>query len=129
MDRKKYVRDAIIIIGLSFIGGFIGGIILGMNGVIDPKAAMGTIAILNIITISIGFWIVGCLYKKSAKERFNYLGYVGIAVWLFGLINIILKISTVTQWFASIIFVIICLGIGGGLSLLTCKAKPKEDNI
>ncbi len=126
MDWKLYIRDVVIIIGLSFLGGFIGGMALGAKGVMDPEVIMGTIAILNIITVSIGFWIVGCLYKKEVKERFNYLGYVGIAVWLFGLVNIALGVSTLVQWFASVIFVIICLGIGGGLSLLTCKTKTQE---
>ncbi|MBN2768247.1 MAG: hypothetical protein JXQ68_04035 [Campylobacterales bacterium] len=126
MNKAMYIRDVVIIIGLSFLGGLISGITLGAKGVMDPEIIMGTIAILNIITVSVGFWVVGCLYKKEVKERFNYLGYVGIAVWLFGLINIALGVSTLAQWFASVIFVLICLGIGGGLSLLTCKPRIQE---
>jgi hypothetical protein len=64
--------------------------------------------------------------KKPAMQRFNYLGYVGISVWLFGLINILIGLSNITQWVLSVIFVLICLAIGGGLSLLTCKVKTEE---
>lgn len=122
MDVKLYVRDVAIIILLSFFGGFIVGIVK----INDLETYTTIIAIISFITTTAGFWIVGCLSKKSAMQRFNYLGYVGIVVWLFGIINILIGLSNITLWALSSIFVLICLGIGGGLSLLTCKTKTQE---
>jgi len=126
MDVKLYVRDVAIIILLSFFGGFIGGMVLRMAGIQDYETLTLVIALISIVTTVAGFWIVGCLNKEAPKERFSYLGYVGISVWLFGLINIAMGVSNITQWMLSSMFVLICLAIGGGLSLLTCKAKIEE---
>jgi FtsH-binding integral membrane protein len=126
MDVKLYVRDVAIVILLSFVGGFIGGFILGVARINEPEIVTIVIAIISIVSTVAGFWIVGCLSKKSTMQRFNYLGYVGISVWLFGLINILIGLSNITQWVLSVIFVLICLAIGGGLSLLTCKVKIEE---
>jgi hypothetical protein len=126
MDVKLYVRDVAIIILLSFFGGFIGGFVLGVARINEPEVMTLVIAVISIVTTIAGFWIVGCLSKKSAMQRFNYLGYVGISVWLVGLTNIAVGLSNITQWMLSSIFILICLAIGGGLSLLTCKAKIEE---
>ncbi len=126
MDVKLYVRDVAIVILLSFVGGFIGGFVLGVARINEPEVVTIVIAVISIVTTIAGFWIVGCLNKEAPKERFSYLGYVGISVWLFGLINILVGLSSITQWVLSVIFVLICLAIGGGLSLLTCKVKTEE---
>jgi hypothetical protein len=126
MDVKLYVRDVAIIILLSFFGGFIGGFVLGVAKINEPEVMTLVIAVISIVSTVAGFWIVGCLNKEAPKERFSYLGYVGISVWLFGLINILVGLSSITQWVLSVIFVLICLAIGGGLSLLTCKVKTEE---
>jgi hypothetical protein len=126
MDVKLYVRDVAIIILLSFFGGFIGGFVLGVAKINEPEVVTIVIAVISIVTTIAGFWIVGCLNKEAPKERFSYLGYVGISVWLFGLINILVGLSSIKQWILSAIFVLIYLAIGGGLSLLTCKVKTEE---
>ncbi len=126
MDVKLYIRDVAIVILLSFVGGFIGGFVLGVAKINEPEVMTLVIAVISIVSTVAGFWIVGCLNKEAPKERFSYLGYVGISVWLFGLINILIGLSSITQWVLSVIFVLICLAIGGGLSLLTCKVKTEE---
>jgi hypothetical protein len=126
MDIKKYLRDVAIILLISFAGGFIGGFIIGIAKINDLETYTTVIAIISFITTTAGFWIVGCLNKENIEKRFSYLGYVGIAVWLFGIINILIGLSNITLWALSSIFVLICLGIGGGLSLLTCKTKTQE---
>ncbi len=112
---KSIVRDAAIVLALTFAGGFVIGF---ANPAGDNYAA---IALSNLIFSSLGFFIAGCLTKVS---RFNHLIKVAIVVWLCSALNIFLGITPM-QWAASIVFLLVTMGIGGGLSLLAVKAPGK----
>ncbi len=135
----KYLRDIAIVIFLTTsmnifffiwitIDAFNSGNAVSLKTIFETMlftqmALGGILQLFYMIAIPLGFWIVGCLNKKNIKERFFYLGYVGIGVWLLELIYVALKLSSITQWFSSIIPIFIFIILGGGLSLLTCKAK------
>lgn len=127
---KRYIIDVIIVIGLSAIGGFFIGF-FGAFAAIDNETKMMLIAASNLVSLLIGFWIVGCINKTEEASRFKYLGYVMLAVWLFGLVNVAVFGFPLSQWIISGIFVVVLGVVGGGLSFLTCKAvsSTKEEDI
>lgn len=127
---KRYIIDVIIVIGLSAIGGFFIGF-FGAFTAIDDGTKMMLIAASNLVSILIGFWIVGCINKTEEASRFKYLAYVMLAVWLFGLVNVVAFDFPLSQWIVSGIFVVVLGVLGGGLSFLTCKAvsSQKEEDI
>ncbi len=114
---KAVVRDVAIVLALTFLGGFAVGY---ASPTTDNVAA---IAMSNFIFASLGFFIAGCLTKVS---RFNHLSKVAVVVWLCSALNIFLGVTPI-QWAASIIFILITMGIGGSLSLLAVKAPGKPD--
>lgn len=123
---KRYIIDVIIVIGLSAIGGFFIGF-FGAFTQISEENKMMLIAISNLVSILIGFWIVGCINKTGELSRFKYLAYVMVGVWLFGLVNVALFNFSIYQWIASGIPIVILGVLGGGISFLTCKAVENQE--
>ncbi len=115
INTKALVRDAVIVFGLTFLGGFVVGF---ANPGADNTVA---IALSDFIFASLGFFIAGCLTKVS---RFNHLSKVVLAVWLISALNMFIG-ATPIQWVFGLIVLFVTMGIGGGLSLLAVKA-PKE---
>ena len=107
-------RDAIIAFALTFLGGFV----IGLSRP-DPSFYMLAIAASNLIFLSIGFVISGCLAKN---ERFKHLIKVALVVWALGLINILFGVQF-KQWIFSIIFILVSMAIGGGISFLFVKSN------
>lgn len=123
---KRYIIDLLIVLGLSALGGFLIGF-FGAFTSIDDETKMMLIALSNLITLLIGFWIVGCINKTGELSRFKYLAYVMVGVWLFGLVNVALFDFSIYQWIASGIPIIILGVLGGGISFLTCKAVENQE--
>ena len=120
MNAKSIVRDAAIVLVLTFFGGFVIGFAnpYGNNAV--------AIAVSNTIFSSIGFFIAGCLKKEA---RFQHLSKVVLLVWLASALNIFFGVSIV-QWIASILFLYVTMGVGGGLSFIFVKAQePNQQHV
>lgn len=108
------IRDVIIIWVLTALGGFIVGLATSSSGK-EPGQIMLWIALSNLILGSIAFTLIGCL---APAPRWRHLGFVALASWVTGLINVIFMDVTAIQWIGSVIFIAIIMGIGGGLSHL-----------
>lgn len=115
MNWKPIIRDALIIVILTAIGGFI----IGISGAPDSSAFLAII-VSNILFTCVGFTISGAIAKIN---RFQHLFKVAICVWIFGLINIFFGL-TFLSWVFSSIFVLICMGIGGLASFIFVRT-PK----
>jgi hypothetical protein len=117
INYKAVARDAAIVLGLTFLGGFV-------IGITSPNELnISAIAISNIVLSVVGFFIAGCLTKSL---RFQHLSVVALCVWLVSAHNILLGVSFL-QWVFSSVYVLITMGVGGGLSLLFVK-PIKEEN-
>ena len=84
--------------------------------------SMRAIALSNLVFGTIGFVISGALAKGN---RWRHLAWVGLGVWLAGLINVFLSGFAIRQWLISIFVVAIMAGVGGGLSYLFGNGKPE----
>jgi len=114
---KELSRDAFIVLGLTFLGGFI----VGISG--QGQDHLLAVAISNLIFSTLGFFIAGCLNKSN---RFKHLSKVVLIVWVVSLVNLLFGITPL-QWLSSIIFLFITMGIGGGLSLLFVKQQSEAN--
>ena len=103
------LRDIVIIVALTFIGGFVIGL------AVAPTSSRGMLAIAasNLLLGTVGFVISGCL---AVRNRWRHLPYVGLGVWLAGLMNVLFFGFGIVQWFFSIIAVALMMGIGGAIS-------------
>jgi hypothetical protein len=112
------IRDVFIIVVLTAVGGFVVGFTMG----IKSSAAMLAIALSNMVFGTIGFIISGCLAKGN---RWWHLAWVGIGVWLAGLINVFAFGFGIVQWIFSVVAIGIMMGLGGGLSYFFRKDDDK----
>jgi len=117
----KIARDVAIIIALTFLGGFV----IGLAGPSDPGRFALAIAVSNILFMTAGFTLSGALAKT---DRFKHLLKVALGVWLFSLVNILLGISNLVQWAFALIFILLAMGLGGGLSFAFVRV-PKASGI
>ena len=116
---KIILRNSIIVFGLSALGGMVIGITIAFSGVQNiPFAA---IAISNIIFGIVGFFICGCI---TPQERWKYLSYTAITVWVFSLVNLLFAAGKLTliNWFIGLPVTFIFMLIGGGISTLFVKS-------
>jgi hypothetical protein len=108
----KVIRDVAIIVILT---GIAGAAMQGILGTTAPAGAVRAIALSNLIFGTIGFVISGALARRN---RWAHLAWVGLGVWLAGLINVFLSGVPIAQWLVSIFVVAVMMGVGGGLSYL-----------
>jgi hypothetical protein len=113
---KALVRDTVIVLALTFVGGLIVGITLGDAA--RSQGALLAVGLSNILLSIVGFCISGALVKV---DRFKHLFKVAIAVWLVSFINTLFSVVTITQWLGSSIVILISMGLGGGLSYLFAR--------
>jgi hypothetical protein len=106
------IRDVIIVAVLTAIGGSIVGLASGRADMSSPRFVLG-LAASNILLGSVGFVIVGYLAKGN---RWRHLAHVAVGVWLVGLLNVMVGMISFGQWFFSVFFVALIMGVGGGLS-------------
>ena len=110
------IRDVVIVWVLTAIGGFVIGLTGGAQR--NPQQMMLAIVASNFLLGTIAFTISGCL---APAPRWRHLAFVALGSWITSLINVAVLNVTIAQWFFSIIFLSIIMGIGGGLSYIFKK--------
>lgn len=104
-------RDTLIVFALTFAGTFLAG----MVGPQDPESKLYTLAAVNLVFTAVGFAISGAMAKF---DRFSHLWKVALALWLVGLVNVLLVGAAMSQWVMSLAFILVAMGIGGAASYL-----------
>jgi hypothetical protein len=105
------VRDTLIVFALTFVGTFVAGLV----GPQDPESKLYTLATVNLAFTAMGFAISGVLARF---DRFSHLLKVAVALWLVGLVNVLLVGASLGQWALSLVFILVAMGIGGAASYL-----------
>jgi len=101
---RPILRDVAIIVALTFLGGCI------MRAVRSSSREM---LVANLVLTTVGFVISGCL---AVGSRWRHLAYVGLGVWLAGLMNVLFFGVSIVYWPFSIIFVALTMRLGGAMS-------------
>ncbi|MEM8779305.1 MAG: hypothetical protein AAGF26_10625 [Cyanobacteria bacterium P01_G01_bin.49] len=120
MSWKIILRNSVIVLGLTALGGFIIGIASTSSPGGIPLAAL---AVSNLLFSIVGFFICGCI---TTQERWKYLSYTAIVVWLISFVNLFFMGSAVNvgHWLIGLPLTFILMLIGGGISTLFVKS-PK----
>ena len=108
-------RDVAIVWGLTFLGGFVVGLTGGKHGAHQVTMVL---ALSNLFFGTLGFTIAGYL---APHPRWNHLAYVALGAWLTSLVNVAFFHVKVTQWMTGGFFMLVIMGVGGGLSYLFKK--------
>ena len=119
MNWGRIVRDALLIMLITALGGFLIGVFAASRG---DKSSMAAIAVSNIGLATIGFAISGSLTRAN---RVRHLLSVAALVWLLSLANVAFGIS-LAQWAASAIAILFSCGVGGAISALMFRRTPNE---
>ena len=119
--NAKVFRNAAITIGLSFVGGFLIGILRSMGG-FSMNSYILLIGASNLFSITLGGVISGLSVPRESLVR--HLQAVGLLVWLFGLVNVALGITDFAGFIFSSVFVAACVALGGWISGLL--ANPRD---
>jgi hypothetical protein len=119
VNVKAVVRDVLIIMGLTFLAGFV----IGLTGVARGPNAVLAMAAGNLVFMIVGFTISGALART---RRFNHLLWVALGVWLASIINVLFFGATIIQWFMSVVVILALMGIGGLLSYAFVR-NPKPE--
>lgn len=107
------IRDVVLINVVSFILGFL--LAFAMPN-FSFEEMMPTIALFNIVILTLSFLISGCVAKVN---RFRHLSIVAILIWLGSIVNIyIVPGGSLLTWLISSIFIGITMLIGGSFSFL-----------
>lgn len=107
------IRDVVLINVVTFILGFFLGFAMPNHSF---EEMIPTIALFNIVILTLGFLISGCAAKVN---RFRHLRAVAILIWLGSIVNIyIIPGASLLTWLISSIPIAITMLIGGGLSFL-----------
>jgi hypothetical protein len=101
------VRDVLIVMALSFIGGWA----VDMTGYGNFLAIAAAGDLLGIV----GFIIAGYL---AVGNRWRHLFHVAIGFWLGSIVNVLFGPFGIFQWLLSILTVALMMGVGGSLSFL-----------
>ncbi len=120
IEWKGVARDVGIVFMLTFLGGLVVGFTASLTG---AETNITAIALSNIVFGTVGFTISGCIVKLN---RFKHLSQVALGVWLLSLINVAFGLVDIQQWLASILSVLLMMGLGGGLSYLFVRTPPAE---
>ena len=116
----KVFRNAAITIGLSFVGGFLGLMLLVM-GEFSMNSYILLIGASNLFSITLGGVISGLSVPRESLVR--HLLAVGLLVWLFGLVNVALGIIDFTGFIFSSVIVAACVALGGWISGLFANSR------
>jgi len=125
---KSILRDAVLIFLLTGLGGFVIGFIGSIANSIQPNTitsnkAMELVGISNLLLSIIGLTISGYKIKENVAD---HLAYVGLAIWIMSLINIIIGKINLIQWLTSILVVIFCCLISYVFVRILLKLKRNK---
>ncbi|HWN07931.1 MAG TPA: hypothetical protein VNO50_01355 [Pyrinomonadaceae bacterium] len=124
MKVRQILIGVALVYGFTFVGGFIVGVVASTGGIPAPLAIVG-VMISNLILSVLAFCIAGVLIKT---ERFKSLLVVAVICWLLSALNMsFIPEFTVIQWAFSLVFILVTMGAGGGLSFLFAPAAPKSN--
>lgn len=117
------LRDTAIIMGLTFLGGFILGVVFALAKV-DSERMVWAMAASNMIWGTAGFFIAAMLTRQN---RWAHLWQVSLAVWVLSLMNVLIMGATLAQWVGGLVFILLMMGIGGGIaSLIVSEGKTES---
>lgn len=116
MNFKLILRDVAIIFGLTFVGGFVIGV-LGAILSIPEQTAPLLIGLSNIVLGIIGFTIAG---TSNPPQRWKHLLLVALCLWPLGLLNLLAGVTFV-QWIFSIIVILFMMAVGGVISMAVSR--------
>lgn|GEM_PF-5926404 len=106
------VRDA----GLILILTAVAGLIIGLTSyTTDFESLLLLVACITLLFLVVGFTISASVVDRG---RWQHIAAVGLMVWLFGIINVLVGIGSITDWFVSALLIAVCMGAGGALSYL-----------
>ena len=115
---KRIIRDIMIILVLTFFGGFILGLAGSSVGIEIPEQTRG---LVNIIFITISGAIIGYIIRYKIEDKFNYVTLVGFLVVIISLINCWLYDVTFLKWAWGGVMTIMFLWVGFALSSILVK--------
>jgi uncharacterized membrane protein (GlpM family) len=126
MKAKNIIQGVVLVYAFTFIGGFVIGVTVG-NSDLPPQQVVLALMVSNFIFSIVGFCITGILVKT---ERFKTLLVVALICWLLSALNM-LFVPTFgpLQWVFSSVFLLVTMGIGGGLSYLFAPAVPNQNEL
>jgi hypothetical protein len=102
------VRDASLIFAVSAALGFV---IVVAGGSLD----LTTVGVLNIACLLVGFTIAAVWARGN---RAMHLAIAGLTTWILGLLNILLGVAPLVDWFFALPLIVICAAVAGLVSLL-----------
>ncbi len=105
------VRDAGFIFAASIVLGF-------FVAVADPQVGIGTVGVLNIACLLVGFTIVAV---RVPGDRWRHLLWVGLVTWALSLINVLVGVVEVGSWFLAAVLIAVCAAAAGGVAGLIRK--------
>ena len=107
------IRDIIILVVLTGLGGFVVGFSRGQQ---TSDAQYGlAIGVSNLIFEIVGFTISGCL---APPGRRRHLALVALGAWIVSIFNVIFFDVNIILWMASVVMMAVTMGIGGAISYL-----------
>jgi hypothetical protein len=118
IDWRSVLRDALAVLLLGFLGGFIGAAIGG-----DASKGMRTASVL--VTMTAGFCVSGCLAKQA---RFKHLALVAVGVWLIGTIVGAISTGGSFVWsLGDLALVLVAMLLGGLISCAIVRPPPTTE--
>ena len=123
---KALIRDVIFLFVLTFFGAFF---IIFVSVVDGERISSAVFGLCLLILMIIGFIIIGCLAKVN---RFQHLLQVSVGTWLLNGFIMLLPDIGLLEWFISIVFILIPMLIGGGISFIFVRTPDvvmNEDSI
>ncbi len=113
--NKDVFIDAAIVLGLTFVGGFVigfAGAVVGMSAQVQNNYMV----ISNAGGVILGSFIAARRTKSGSLVR--HLQAVGTLVWLFNLVNVAFGVISFVQFLFSAIITALLVALGGWLSTL-----------
>ncbi len=112
------IRDVLVIILLTSVGGFLVGI-LG----VQQTRTRTYLAAANIFFSVVGFTISGCMAKV---DKSRHLFTVAIALWIVTITNVFLGAPFIS-WLLGILPILLMMAIGNALSSFFVRTPEKRE--
>ena len=118
IDWRSVLRDALAVLLLGFLGGWVGAAIGG-------DASRGIRIASTIVMMTAGFCLSGCLAKRA---RFKHLTLVAVGVWLIGtIVSAISADGSFVLSLSDIGWIVVAMLLGGLVSLAIVRSPPAAE--